>query len=63
MTENKTPRDREESHMKMEVEMGMMLPQTKDNRNNQDLEGARKESPLEHGSANILILDLWSLEL
>lgn len=46
MTENKTPRDREESHMKMEVETGMMLPQTKDTRSNQDLDGARKESPL-----------------
>ena len=57
----------EESHMKREAEIGVMLPKTKEFQKPQNLEVAERillqGLQREQGSADILILDIWLLEL
>ena len=67
-TEKKnTQRVSEESHVKMEAEIAGTLPQTKEPQEPQDLEVAERillqGLQREQGSADILILDIWLLEL
>ena len=67
-TEKKnTQRVSEESRVKMEAEIAVMLPQTKEPQEPKNLEVAERillqGLQREQGSADILILDIWLLEL
>lgn len=50
---------RENGHIKMEAEIGVMVPQPRNSRGDQKLEETGKDSSLwrDHGLAGVLILD------